>query len=82
MEEFKRELNLLLAKYPDLPEFTITISPRVKIEFKQPVSVPPLVTPPPLIPAQAQTEGGILEQTTKARLADVIKTVNQSIEIQ
>lgn len=33
MEDFKKELNVLLTKYPDLPEFTITIRPRLTVEM-------------------------------------------------
>ncbi len=29
MEEFKKKLDALLAEYPDLPEFTIRVQPRV-----------------------------------------------------
>lgn len=32
MDEFKKELSELLAKYPDLPEFSITIRPRIVIK--------------------------------------------------
>lgn len=40
MEDFTRELNILLQKYPDLPEFSLTVRPRVTIEIKK--SVVPL----------------------------------------
>ncbi len=36
IENFKKELNDLLTKYPDLPEMTITIRPRVSFDEKKP----------------------------------------------
>lgn len=35
MDKFTGELNELLAKYPDLPEFTITVRPRLEIQTKR-----------------------------------------------
>ena len=31
MEEFKKELDILLSKYPDLPEFSLKVQPRIVI---------------------------------------------------
>lgn len=33
MEEFQKELDMLLQKYPSLPEFTLTVRPRVSIQL-------------------------------------------------
>ena len=38
MEAFKKELNTLLDKYPELPEFTLTVRPRIVIESKSNVA--------------------------------------------
>lgn len=32
-EEFKKELDVLLMKYPDLPEFSLKVRPRVSFEI-------------------------------------------------
>ncbi len=32
MEEFKQKLNELLLQFPDLPEITLTIRPRISID--------------------------------------------------
>ncbi len=43
MDAFTKELNILLQKYPDLPEFTITVRPRLTIEpVKQKIVIPPI----------------------------------------
>lgn len=36
LDKFKKELDVLLAKYGDLPEITLTIRPRVSIEVAKP----------------------------------------------
>ncbi len=38
MEQFQKELDTLLTKYPNLPEFTITIRPRVVISVKSEIT--------------------------------------------
>lgn len=35
MEDFKKELDALLQRFPELPEFKLTVRPRVVIETKQ-----------------------------------------------
>ncbi len=35
MDSFQKELNELLIKYPELPEFTLTVRPRVTISIKR-----------------------------------------------
>jgi len=36
MEDFRKKLDALLTEYPDLPEFTLTVRPRIIIEIKNP----------------------------------------------
>jgi hypothetical protein len=57
MEDFQKELNILLNKYPDLPGFTLKVQPRVVIqpditfttEYHHSIpSANPQVTPVPL----------------------------------
>lgn len=53
MEDFKKELDALLQRFPELPEFKLTVRPRVVIETKQETKVDPIIsavsayTPPP-----------------------------------
>jgi len=41
MDEFKAKLAILLSEYPDLPEFTIHVQPRVIISLKGKTEAPP-----------------------------------------
>lgn len=45
MEKFKADLDKLLSKYPDLGEFTIHISPRVKITSDIPTIKDTIIPP-------------------------------------
>ncbi len=52
MEQFTKELNELLTKYPDLPEFSLTVRPRLSIEIKSAIKsvIPQIsVTPVPML---------------------------------
>lgn len=48
MDSFRKELDALLQRFPELPEFKLTVRPRVVIETKQETKVDPtyLVVPP------------------------------------
>ena len=72
MEEFKKKLDVLLAEFPDLPEFTIHVQPRVKLIIKEEVNpllpnhgvsiqVPnsPMITPERIRELSKQTSLGL-----------------------
>ncbi len=44
MENFKKDLNDLLGKYPELPAFTLTIQPRIVIKTEE-TKAPSAATP-------------------------------------
>jgi len=57
MEDFKKQLEKLLLKFPNLPEFTLTVRPRVSIDVAKkdtPVVTTKLV--PPTKEAEAKPE--------------------------
>ncbi len=83
MEEFKKELATLLQKYPDLPEFHLTIRPRIVIEeTKQKVVVPQFVIPPqptntvtlPYKPEYQDLEAGVSERIKKLGLKEIVQS--------
>jgi len=46
MDEFTGELNTLLQKYPNLPEFTLVVRPRITIEVKKTIQTTPIAVAP------------------------------------
>lgn len=56
MEEFKKDLEILLSRYSDLPEFTLKIQPRIVIT---PVTLVPTSYPPIAFPGITNGVGGI-----------------------
>lgn len=82
MDEFKRELNDLLLKHQDLPEFTITIRPRFTIvtkEEKAPVQAVPVPPPVPSVPPTTPPLAGEVDIATslEAKVAQRMKEFNQ-----
>ncbi len=41
IEDFKKRLEKLLLKFPELPEFTLTVRPRVSIDVEKPKAFTP-----------------------------------------
>lgn len=61
LEEFKKKLALLLQKYPDLPEFTLKIQPRVVVSTEVITKLPltqtyPELNYPPLVQEKPKSE--------------------------
>ncbi len=77
MDEFQKELNTLLQKYPDLPEFTLTVRPRVTIEVKKVQELIP-VTLPKLSTVPVNTEEKVMDE---AALAARIKALGLKTEV-
>lgn len=46
MEDFQKQLEKLLLKFPNLPEFTLTVRPRVSIEVGKSKIIQPVYQAP------------------------------------
>lgn len=79
MEEFSRELDLLLAKYPLLPEFTLNVRPRVSIQFAA-ISAPITVKtgPQPAAPSQPMIGETVLPPMNSLAMMNAIKSAETS----
>lgn len=81
IKEFQRDLDTLLAKYPDLPELTLTVRPRIVIDIKEKIvaqeKTPTLVNS--AIPIKTSRERGSVPlnlegSISKARLEELSKS--------